>query len=227
MHYKLTLHSILISIIVLTFGSCNDKKSEKANASQANEKKTVNKAKKSIVFFGNSITAGYGLSIEQSFPSRVQSKIDSLQLNYTTTNAGLSGETTASGVNRVNWILKQPVDIFVLELGANDGLRGIPTEETYKNLKAIIGQVRAKNNNARIILAGMKVPPNMGKDYATRFEAVFTQVATEEKVELIPFLLDGVAGIPELNQADGIHPTATGAQLIANLVWDFLDLKKD
>ncbi|HEY8898670.1 MAG TPA: arylesterase, partial [Niastella sp.] len=177
---------------------------------------------KTIVFYGNSLTAGYGIDPSESFPSRVQDKIDSLQLPYKVINAGLSGETTAGGKSRIDWILRQPVNIFVLELGGNDGLRGIPIAETSKNLQAIIDRVREKYPEAKIILAGMQVPPNMGRNYAAQFRAVFEQLAQKNKVELIPFLLENVGGIPALNQADGIHPNPQGARIVAENVWKVL-----
>ena len=143
-------------------------------------------------------------------------------------NAGLSGETTASGKNRIDWVFKQEVEIFVLELGANDGLRGIPLEETRKNLQEIIDFVRSENPDTRIILAGMQIPPNMGPEYTSEFKEIFPDLSEKNEVELIPFLLKGVAGRPELNQDDGIHPTAEGQKIVAQNVWETLEplLKK-
>lgn len=177
-------------------------------------------AEKTILFFGNSLTAGYGLEPSEGFPALIQQKLDSLGYDYRAVNAGLSGETTASGVSRLDWVLeRQPVDIFVLELGANDGLRGIEPTETKENLRAMIEKVRAANPDVKIILAGMMVPPNMGPAYAERFQEVFPEVAEAQDVELIPFLLENVAGETELNQADGIHPTAEGQRIVAETVW--------
>ena len=147
---------------------------------------------------------------------------ETLNLNYTTLNSGLSGETTAGGLNRLNWVLNQKVDIFVLELGANDGLRGIPLEETEANLQAIIDLVKEKNENTEIILAGMQIPPNMGPEYTTAFRSIFPDLAAKNNIPLIPFLLENVAGIPELNLEDGIHPTAEGHQLVMENVWKVL-----
>ena len=178
---------------------------------------------KTILFFGNSLTAGYGLDIKESFPSLIQNRLDSLDLKYTVINAGLSGETTAAGKNRLNWVLKQKVDIFVLELGANDGLRGIPLSETRANLQTIIDVVLEKNSNTQIILAGMQIPPNMGQEYTTEFRTIFPDLAKENEIELIPFLLDGVAGIPDLNLPDGIHPTAEGQKIVRENVWVVLE----
>jgi acyl-CoA thioesterase I len=179
-------------------------------------------APKHILFFGNSLTAGFGVSPNQAFPALIGRRIDSLHLPYQVTNAGLSGETSAGGKNRIGWVLRQPVDIFVLELGANDGLRGIPVTETAANLQAIIDAVKAKYPAARIVLAGMQIPPNMGAAYATAFRDTFRQLAAKNKAALIPFLLQGVGGIPGLNQQDGIHPTAEGHKIVANNVWRVL-----
>lgn len=178
---------------------------------------------KTILFFGNSLTAGYGLEPSQAFPALIQERIDSLGLPYKVVNAGVSGETSAGGKSRIDWLLKKPVDVFVLELGANDGLRGIDPESTYKNLKTIIGKVREKNPEVEIILAGMQLPPSMGQKYTRAFGEVFTRLAQDENVHLIPFLLEGVGGNPELNQADGIHPTVEGQKILANNVWEVLE----
>lgn len=175
-----------------------------------------------ILFFGNSITAGYGLDVAQAFPEIIQRRLDSLGYNYKVVNAGLSGETTAAGLNRIDWVLKTVPDVFVLELGANDGLRGLDLNETKKNLLSIIERVRAVNSDVKILLAGMMVPPNMGSRYAADFQQIFPDVAGEADVNLLPFILEGVAGDPELNLEDGIHPTAAGHELVADNVWDAL-----
>ncbi len=177
---------------------------------------------KHIVFFGNSLTAGYGLDPSQAFPALIQQRIDSLKLPYLAVNAGLSGETSAGGNTRVDWILKQPVEIFVLELGANDGLRGIQLDETVKNLQSITDKVKTAYPQAKIVLAGMQVPPNMGKAYSDRFRALYGELAEKNNAALVPFLLEGVGGIPELNQGDGIHPTAEGHKILAENVWKVL-----
>jgi acyl-CoA thioesterase-1 len=200
---------------------------EKANEPTKQKRERVTSASgnenaKTIVFYGNSLTAGYGVDPSEAFPALVQEKIDSLQLPYKVVNAGLSGETTAGGKSRIDWILRQPVDIFVLELGGNDGLRGIPIAETSRNLQAIVDRVKEKYPNARIILAGMQVPPNMGRNYATAFRATFEQLATRNNLVLIPFLLENVGGIAQLNQSDGIHPTAEGHRIVAENVWKVL-----
>lgn len=177
---------------------------------------------KKILFFGDSITAGYGLDKSEAFPALIQQKIDSLNWNFQTVNAGLSGETSAGGLRRVDWILRQDFKIFILELGGNDGLRGIDLESTKQNLKDIIEKVRASKPDAKIVLTGMQVPPNLGQDYTGRFKEIYFEVAKEKNVDLIPFLLEGVGGDSDLNQSDGIHPTAEGHKIIADTVWDTL-----
>ena len=177
---------------------------------------------RTIVFFGNSLTAGMGLDLKESFPSLIQQKIDSLGLSYQVINAGLSGETTSGGKGRVNWVLNQKPDVFVLELGANDGLRGIPLDETRSNLQEIIDKVKEKNAEVVIVLVGMQIPPNMGPEYSADFRNIFPELAKKNELALIPFLLDGVAGRPDLNQKDGIHPTAEGQKILAGNVWAIL-----
>lgn len=176
-----------------------------------------------ILFFGNSLTAGYGLELSEAFPALIQQRLDSLDLNYRVVNAGLSGETTASGKNRLAWVLDPDVSIVVIELGANDGLRGIPLEETKRNLQDMVDLVRKELPDAQIVLAGMQIPPNMGPEYTAGFRDIFPNLAEKEQLPLIPFLLEGVAGIPELNQGDGIHPTREGQRLLAENVWEVLE----
>jgi acyl-CoA thioesterase-1 len=177
---------------------------------------------KVVLFLGDSLSAGFGLDVAQAFPSLIQEKIQQEKLPFRIVNAGLSGETTAGGLRRIDWLLKQKVDILVIELGGNDGLRGISPSETERNLQGIIDKMRAKNPDAEIVLAGMMAPPNMGKDYTEKFRAIFPTIAKKNKIELIPFLLEGVAGNPRLNLPDGIHPTAEGHQLVAETVWKTL-----
>ncbi len=211
-------------ITAITFASCasNDAPSTGASSEPA-VSESRDSAKKSILFFGNSITAGYGLESHETFVSILQRRIDSLGYNYELINAGVSGETTATGSNRVNWVMEQQqVDIFVLELGANDGLRGVPVSETYKNLVAIIDKVRAVNPHVKIILAGMMIPPSMGPEYSSAFQKLYPAVAEEKKVKLIPFILNDVAGIDSLNLPDGIHPNAAGEKIVAENVWEVL-----
>jgi len=178
--------------------------------------------KKTILFFGDSLTAGYGITPEQAFPNLIQQKIDEKGLNYNVVNAGLSGETSAGGVARIDWVLKQPVDIFVLELGANDGLRGLELSQTRENLQTIIDKLKAKNPRVKIVIAGMMVPPNMGEAYAQPFEQIFPDLAKKNNARLVPFLLEGVGGDPNLNQPDGIHPNVEGHKIVADNVWKVL-----
>jgi acyl-CoA thioesterase I len=176
-----------------------------------------------ILFLGDSITAGFGLDPSQAFPALIQQKIDARRWNFQVVNAGQSGDTSAGGLGRLDWLLRNRVDVVVLELGANDGLRGLPVETTRKNLQAIIEQIKRKYPEAKVLLAGMKVPPNMGGDYARKFEAVFADVAKKNNAPLIPFILEGVGGVREFNLADGIHPTAKGQEMVAANVWKVLE----
>ena len=176
-----------------------------------------------ILFLGDSIKAGYGLDPEQAFPALIQEKIDAKGWNFKVVNAGQSGDTSAGGLNRLDWLLKNRVDILILELGANDGLRGLPPETTKSNLQAIIERTQAKYPEVKIIVAGIKVPPNMGGDYGRKFEAVFVDVAKKNKALLIPFVLEGVGGSRELNLPDGVHPTAKGHEIVAANVWKVLE----
>lgn len=178
--------------------------------------------RKFIVFFGNSLTAGYGLEEGESFPALIQKKIDSLDLPYQVINAGVSGETSAGGLSRIDWILNQPMDIFVLELGANDVLRGFELSATRDNLASIIETVQKRNPEIKIILAGMKAPPNMGQKYSGDFENIFTELSKNKNTYLIPFLLEGVAGDPSLNLGDGMHPNPDGQKIVAENVWEIL-----
>jgi len=180
-------------------------------------------ATKTILFFGNSLTAGYGVDPSQAFPALIQQKIDSMGLPYKVINGGVSGETSAGGNQRIDFVLKQQhVDVFVLELGANDGLRGIPITETRKNLQSIVDKVKAKYPAVKLVLAGMQIPPNMGQPYATDFKKIYPELAKKNNMTLVPFLLEGVGGEARLNQQDGIHPTAEGHQIVAENVWEEL-----
>lgn len=173
---------------------------------------------KVILFYGDSLTAGYGLSTEEAFPAIIDKMLKQKGKSAKVINAGLSGETSAGGLSRLDWVLRQPVDIFVLELGANDGLRGLPLEETKKNLQGIIDLVKKKYPGVNIVVAGMMVPPNMGPDYTAGFQKIFPELARQNNAKLIPFLLQGVAGDEKLNNADGIHPNVEGHKIVANNV---------
>ena len=215
---------LLACILILTLFGCGDpvKPTEGQSKSLENEQSKTKEKAKIILCFGNSLTEGYGLKPEESYPSLLQNRIDSLELNYRVVNAGISGETTAGGKGRLGWVLKNKVDIFILELGANDGLRGIPIKETKRNLQSIIDTVQLKIPDVKIVLAGMQIPPNLGEKYTQEFKAIFPALAEENSVHLIPFLLQDVAGEIELNQEDGIHPTAEGTKLVLENVWKVL-----
>ena len=218
-------YKVIFSLcFILILSACGNKNSSTNTQQSADSTATTSASnKKTILFFGDSLTAGYGLDDpSDAFPGVIQRRIDSLKLPYTVVNAGVSGETTAGGLGRIDWILKQKVDVFVLELGANDGLRGIPVKETAQNLQAITDKVKAKYPNAKLVLLGMQVPPSMGADYVTGFKDVFPKIAEKNKMALVPFLLANVGGNPKLNQADGIHPTAEGAKIVADNVWKVL-----
>ena len=224
MQKVLKFRYFFLLLLIIACGQSNDKKSGNKSAEESEAiEDNINSANKTIIFFGDSLTAGYQLDPQEAFPARIQEILDSLQLNYTVVNAGLSGETTTGGLNRINWILNQKADVFILELGANDGLRGIPLSETRQNLQAMIDTVRSRNAKTEIILAGMQIPPNLGQDYTEEFRKIFVDLAAENELSLIPFLLEGVAGIPELNLADGIHPTPEGHHIVADNVWEVLE----
>jgi acyl-CoA thioesterase I len=179
---------------------------------------------RTVLFYGDSLSAGYGLEDPAglSFPGLIQAKITEAGLPYRVVNAGLSGETTAGGLRRIDWILRQQVDVFILELGGNDGLRGLPVATSRGNLVAIIERVRAKNPSVKILLAGMQMPTSMGPDYTVAFAAMFPEIAEQQKVTLIPFLLEDVGGMPSMNLPDGIHPNPEGHRRVAETVWTYL-----
>ncbi|HEY8548956.1 MAG TPA: arylesterase [Vicinamibacterales bacterium] len=174
-------------------------------------------ARPRVVVLGDSIAAGLGLPRDESFPARLQQKIDEAGLNYEVVNAGVSGDTTAGGVRRLDWALEGDVRVLVLELGANDGLRGLPIDEMTRNLSTIIERARARN--IAVLLCGMEAPPNFGPAYTSEYRAAFARLAKEHQVPFVPFVLDGVAGLREMNQADGIHPNSEGARKVADTVW--------
>jgi len=212
---------LLLAIFALLACNSSEQKLQQSTPMVASEEQPKDH-RKVILFFGNSLTAGFGLAIEQAFPALIQQRLDSLGLPYRCVNAGVSGETTASGSTRIDWMIEQPIDILVIELGGNDGLRGISPDETRKNLQTIINKAKAKYPDIKIILAGMEVPPNMGQNYATQFRKIYPELAKANHVALIPFLLDKVGGEPSLNLPDGIHPTAEGHRMVAETVWKTL-----
>ena len=217
--------NIFIALFLVVSGvSCGEKnKPDNEQVATKQQEPVASTEEKTILFFGNSLTAGYGLDdVSESFPSLIQDKIDSLHLDYKTINGGVSGETSAGGNSRIDFLLKQKIDVFVLELGANDGLRGISPNETIKNLQSIIDKVKTKYPEVKLVLLGMQVPPNMGKDYTNRFKEIYPQLAAKNNMSLVPFLLEGVGGVASLNQADGIHPTAAGNKIVTENIWKVL-----
>jgi acyl-CoA thioesterase-1 len=174
-----------------------------------------------IVALGDSLTAGFGLAEPQSYPSLLQEKLRAAGYPHRVVNAGVSGDTTAGGLARMDWLLQQPVEIMIVALGANDGLRGVAPEAIRKNLAGIIE--KARGYGVRVVLAGMRLPTNYGRDYIRRFEAVYPELAESYDVPFLPFLLKGVAMRPNLNQPDGIHPNAAGTRIVAGNVWEVLE----
>jgi acyl-CoA thioesterase I len=222
MNKSVSILWLLFSVAVL---SChNESHNEPADKKVPAKKNIVDSAAKmkTIVFFGNSLTAGYGVGPSDAYPALIQNKIDSLKLNYRVINAGVSGETSSGGLGRIDWVLRQKVDVFVLELGGNDGLRGIPISTTIKNLQAIIDKVKAKYPDVKILLEGMQIPPNLGQQYTMAFKNIYPDLAARNHIALVPFLLKNVGGNPKLNQQDGIHPTAEGHKIVAQNVWAVL-----
>ncbi|MFQ5629762.1 MAG: arylesterase [bacterium] len=215
--YSVLLCSILCTICLLN-------SSARAQSTTDNKQPATNSQQpKTILIFGNSLTAGYGLDPSQAFPALLQQKIDSLDWHFRVIGAGLSGETSAGGLRRIDWILRRNIDVLILELGGNDGLRGISLEDTEKNLQAIIDKTQKAYQDVKIILAGMQVPPNLGPEYTTEFQSIYPALAKQYGAALIPFLLEGVGGIPELNLADRIHPNIEGHKIVAENVWKVLE----
>jgi acyl-CoA thioesterase-1 len=175
-----------------------------------------------ILVVGTSLTAGLGLDPSEAYPAVLQQKIDSAGLDYRVVNRGVSGETSAGARQRVDWLMRQPVAVLILETGANDGLRGLDPDSLRVNIEAIVRRARQQRPPPAILLLGMEAPPNLGADYTARFRAVYREAAADLGVPLVPFLLQGVGGIDSLNQADGIHPTAAGQRRVADLVWSAL-----
>lgn len=197
--------SLLITLVVATAGSSD-----------------TSPRKRTIVFLGDSITAGLGVESSEAYPSLIEKKIEDLGLPYQVENAGVSGETSAGGLRHIDWLLQRPISVLVLELGANDGLRGLSPTVTQANLQAIIDKARMRNSTTKIVIAGMRMPPNLGGEFAAQFQTVFADLADRNHAVLIPFLLDGVGGHQDLNQGDQIHPNAAGHKIIAETVWQKL-----
>lgn len=208
--------SILLPLVLLSASA--------EHALTAEAAKSPNPRSKRILVLGDSLTEGYGIEKDQAFPARLEKELAAKGLNgIEVINAGISGSTSASGVSRLKWHLKAKPDLVIIALGANDGLRGLPTEQLKKNIEELV--TISKKNGIKVLLAGMKMPPNYGADYRKRFDQVYTEVAKKEKVPLIPFLLEGVGGRPELNLADGIHPNEKGhAKIVRNVIQYVLPL---
>lgn len=222
-------HRLVVSILaVLCLFGCQNAETSDNSTKETTPERLVgsNKLERSrtILFFGNSITAGYRMNPDDAFPALIQQKLDSLGFtSYLASNSGISGETSGDGLARIAWTLKQPIDIFVLELGGNDGLRGMSLKETKENLAQILTAVKDKYPLATLIVAGMEIPPNMGPEYSQEFRALFPYLAERFDAILIPFLLENVAAEPELNLDDGIHPNEKGHEIVANTVWKYLE----
>lgn len=193
------------------------------NAIAFGQAPAVAAATKTVVFLGDSLSAGLGVKPAEAFPALIGEKIREAGLPYQVENAGLSGDTTAGGLRRIDWLLQRKIDVLVIELGGNDGLRGLPVNALRANIQAIIDKVKAKEPAAKIVIAGMQIPPNLGPDYAAQFQRVYSEVAQANNAALIPFLLEGVGGLRELNQPDMIHPTAAGHRKVAEVVWRTLE----
>lgn len=221
--------TFLIIASLITLNACKDKQSNSKVVAEENvikmkeDKVSTDEAKSIILCFGNSLTAGFGLDEQYAWPSLMQERIDSLNLGYQVINAGLSGETTSGGLKRLDWVLRQDVDVFILELGANDMLRGLDVQSSYNNLDQIIFKVKEKNSDTKILIAGMLSPPNMGPDYELKFNSMFKELSTKHQATLIPFFLEGVAGIKDLNLQDGKHPNAAGQKIVLETVWKHLE----
>jgi acyl-CoA thioesterase-1 len=213
---------ILVCVLAALAFACGREERGPETRAPSAEAPATDTSAPAVLFLGTSLTAGMGLSADEAYPALIQQKIDSAGLGFRVVNAGVSGETSAGGLRRIDWLLRQPVAALVLELGANDMLRGQDIPAMRANLQEIIDRSQAAHPEARIVIAGMKAAPNLGEAYVGEFEAVFLELAEANGAALIPFLLEGVAGIPELNQPDGNHPTSEGQAIVAENVWSVL-----
>ena len=215
---------VRVTVALLLLGACSgDENSDSAaRAGDSASTDSIPAASRRLLFVGTSLTAGLGLETEEAYPALIARRIDSLGLPYHVDNAGYSGETSAGALRRIDWLVRQPVDVFVLETGANDGLRGLSVDSMRANIQAIIDRVRAASPNVRILLIGMEAPPNLGPRYTSEFRKVFPELAERNDAILLPFLLEGVAAVDSLNQGDGIHPNAAGSRRLAETVWSAL-----
>ncbi len=222
------MRRIIAALATAALFGCSERPAPADNAANSAADATGNGgsasavASTTVLFLGTSLTAGYGVGADAAFPALVQQRIDADSLPFTVSNAGISGETSAGGLRRIDWLLQNPVDVLVLELGANDGLRALNVDSLRSNLDIILERTREKYPDAAIIIAGMQAPPNLGPPYTARFQKVYPDLASKYDATLIPFLLNGVAGVPRLNQEDGIHPNPEGHRMIADSVWAVL-----
>lgn len=210
-------------VLLILFGCSGSEATPEVRVGAADGSRPTAEERQTILFVGTSLTAGLGVAPEDAFPNLIQQMIDSAGLAYQAVNAGVSGASSAEGLARISWLMHQPVDVLVLELGANDGLRGTSVEALEQNLQAIIDSVRARNPAVRIVVVGMEAPPNLGRRYTDSFRQAFRDLATRNDAALVPFLLEGVAGDPALNQDDRIHPTVAGQRRVADNVWRVLE----
>jgi acyl-CoA thioesterase I len=214
------LRYVLLSALCAAIVGCDQPKDEPAADSPP---ASSDMQRRSILFLGTSLTAGYGLDPEQAYPALIQRKIDSAGLDYRVINAGVSGETSASALRRVDWLLQQPVSVLVVETGANDGLRGLSPDSLRSNIQGIFDRARRQQPSAQLVLVGMQVPPNYGRAYSQQFRSLYPELARSNGATLVPFLLEGVGGVSALNQPDGVHPTAEGQRRMAETVWRVLE----
>lgn len=218
----------LLSVLLIACGT-DDESTDDARgdtppiAMRDSVSSNVGSNEKIILFLGNSLSAGLGVDSDAAFPSLIQQKIDSLGWDFRVVNAGVSGETSSGGLGRIEWVLRERVDLLVLELGGNDGLRGISADVTKRNLQEIVSKTRGIYPDAEIVLAGMQIPPNLGAEYTAQFRDIFPELARRNDIHLIPFLLDGVGGVDSMMQDDGIHPNTAGHRKVAENVWEVLD----
>ena len=218
------MRHLFVLVIVATLAACaNDSQPAPAApvaAPPPEAKRDAAILKPRVVFLGDSLTAGLGLAADQSYPALIEKRLTAAGFDFAVVNAGVSGDTSAGGLRRLDWSLEGDVRVLIVALGANDGLRGLPIADMKKNLAAILD--RARQKNVPVILAGMEAPPNFGRDYTEAFHQLYPDLAKQYGIALVPFLLQDVAGIEALNQRDGIHPSAEGARIVANNVWAVL-----
>jgi acyl-CoA thioesterase I len=213
------VRSIIVLIMIAALSGCEQAREEAPAKSSPAE----SDPRRSVLFLGTSLTAGLGLEPDQAYPALIQQKIDSAGLGYRVVNAGVSGETSAGALRRVDWLFREPVSVLVVETGANDGLRGLSPDSLEANIQGIFDRAKQLKPTPRLVLLGMRMPPNYGRVYAERFQQVYRGLASRNDAALVPFFLEGVGGIPRLNQPDGVHPTAEGQRRIAETVWRVLE----